>query len=213
MRQIHIETWGRKEHFNLYKGFTNPHLNLTANIDLTAYFPFVKQMNLTINIALIYVLSRTANEIPEFRQRIRDDIVIEHGTVHPSTTIMTSNNLFSFCTFDYDSDFKVFSKSAAEMIAFVKKNRTLEDEPGRDDMLFMTAIPWVSFTNILHPVNLDPPDSFPRIAWGKITEKGERLVMPLSLQAHHGLVDGVHMGRYYEMVQDYLDHPEFVLKE
>jgi chloramphenicol O-acetyltransferase type A len=32
--------------------------------------------------------------------------------------------------------------------------------------------------------------------------------MPLSVQAHHALMDGIHMGRYFTLVQEYLDCPE-----
>jgi chloramphenicol O-acetyltransferase type A len=121
--------------------------------------------------------------------------------------------VFSFCTFDYVEDFALFATKAAEQIAYVQEHGTLEDEPGRDDLLFMTAIPWVSFTSFMHPLDLHPADSVPRFAWGKFFEDGEFLKMPLSVQAHHALVDGMHMGRFYAKVQDYLQHPEVVLGE
>ena len=139
--------------------------------------------------------------------------MIEHEIVHPSGTILVDEDRFSFCTFDYYADFSEFAPRAAEMIAYVKEHLTLHDEPGRDDLLFMTAIPWVSFTSLVHPLLLDPPDSVPRFAWGKIFEEGEHLKMPLSVQGHHALMDGIHMGRYYAEVQDYFDHPGSVLGE
>jgi chloramphenicol O-acetyltransferase type A len=77
----------------------------------------------------------------------------------------------------------------------------------------MTAIPWVSFTSFLHPLNLRPPDSIPRFAWGKFFEDGDRLKMPLGVQGHHALMDGIHVGKFYAEVQDYLDHPGVVLGE
>ena len=72
-------------------------------------------------------------------------------------------------------------------------------------------MPWVSFTSVMHPLHMNPPDSVPRITWGKFFEEGPTLKMPLSVQAHHALLDGVHLGRYYSLVQEYLDHPEDVL--
>jgi chloramphenicol O-acetyltransferase type A len=32
--------------------------------------------------------------------------------------------------------------------------------------------------------------------------------MPLSVQGHHGLMDGLHAGRYFARVQELLDRPE-----
>jgi chloramphenicol O-acetyltransferase type A len=137
--------------------------------------------------------------------------VVEHEIVHPATTILTDEDLFSFCFFEYAEDFSLFAARAAEQIAYVKEHRTLEDEPGRDDWLFMTAIPWVSFTSFMHPLDLYPADSVPRFAWGKLFEDGEFLKMPLSVQGHHALMDGVHVGRYFAEVEDYLHRPEVVL--
>ena len=97
------------------------------------------------------------------------------------------------------------------MIAHVKEHPTLENEPGRDDLLYMTALPWVSFTSFNHPMRLHPADSVPRFAWGKFFQQGERLLMPLSVQGHHALMDGIHMGKYYGEVENILQHPEVFL--
>jgi chloramphenicol O-acetyltransferase type A len=208
-----MQTHRRREHFNVFSAFDHPHFNMCANVDLTTFIPATKRHGFSFTVALVYVLTRAANAIPEFRQRIREGKVIEHEIVHPSGTILVDEDRFSFCTFDYYEDFSEFAPQAAKMIAQVKQNLTLKDEPGRDDLLFMTAIPWVSFTSFMHPLHLDPPDSVPRFAWGKFFEDGEHLKMPLSVQGHHALMDGIHVGRYYAQVQDYFDHPGAVLWE
>jgi chloramphenicol O-acetyltransferase type A len=213
MRHINLETWPRREHFKVFSAFDHPHFSMCANVDLTTFYPVVKQRGISSNVAIVYVLARAANAILEFRYRIRAGEVVEHEIVHPSTTILTGEDLFSFCTFDYIEKFSEFAARAAERMAYVKEDPTLKDEPGRDDLLFMTAIPWVSFTSFMHPLHLDPADSVPRFAWGKFFEEGKFLKMPLGVQAHHALVDGVHVGRYFVEVEDYLHHPSSVLGE
>jgi chloramphenicol O-acetyltransferase type A len=202
MRHINLETWPRREHFEAFCTWDYPHFSLCANVDLTAFYPFVKQRGISFNVATVYVLARAANAIPEFRYRIRGREVVEHEVVHPSTTILTNEDLFTFCPIEYSKDFSLFAARAAEQIAYVKAHRTLEDEPGRDDWLFMTAIPWVSFTSFMHPLQLHPADSVPRFAWGKLFEEGKFLKMPLSVQGHHALMDGVHAGRFYATVEE-----------
>jgi len=210
MRTIDMQTWPRREHFKVFSAFDHPHAGFCAHVDLTTFYPVVKQRDYSITVAIVYVLARAANAIPEFRYRIREGKVIEHEIVHPSGTILIDEDLFSFCTFDYIEDFSEFAARAAERIARVKENPTLKDEPGRDDLLYMTAIPWVSFTSVMHPMHLNPVDSVPRFAWGKFFEDGESLKMPLGVQGHHALMDGIHIGRFYEKVQDYLHHPGFI---
>jgi chloramphenicol O-acetyltransferase type A len=211
MRHIDLETWPRREHFKVFSAWDYPHFGLCANVDLTEFHPAVKQRGVSLNVALVYLIARAANAIPEFRYRIRDGKVIEHDLVHPSTTILARDDLFSFCTLDYCEDFASFAARAAEMIAHLEENLTLEDEPGRDDLLYMTAIPWVSFTSFMHPLHLSPADSVPRFAWGKFFEDGARLKMPLSVQGHHALMDGLHAGKFYTKIQDYLHHPDSAL--
>ena len=46
---------------------------------------------------------------------------------------------------------------------------------------------------------------------GKFFSEGELLKMPLGVQEHHALLDGLHMGRLYARVQEYFDHPDLFL--
>ena len=210
MRYIDLETWPRRAQYEFISTFDYPHFNMSANMDITAFYTVVKQQSVSITVAIVYVLARAAHDVAEFRQRIREDGVVEHDIVHPSTTYLTEGDLFSFCRMDYSEDFSTFAAGAEEQISRVHERPSLEDLPG-DDQLFMTAIPWVSFTSFMHPIQMSPVDSIPRFAWAKFFQDGEQLKMPLNVQAHHGLVDGVHMGRYYEIVQDYLDDPDYLL--
>jgi len=69
------------------------------------------------------------------------------------------------------------------------------------------------FKTFTHPMQMHPGDSIPRFAWGKIYKQDQRLMMPLSVQGHHALMDGVHMGRFYEKIQAYLDQPKITLDQ
>ena len=213
MRTINMQTWSRREHFKTFSAFDHPHFGICVNVDLTSFYPIVKLGGHSITVAIVYVLARAANAIPEFRFRIREGKVVEHDIVHPSFTLLTDKDLFSFCMLDYIDDFSEFAANAAGKIAYVKQHPTLKDTPGQDNLLFMTALPWVSFTSFRHPMQLHPADSVPRFAWGKFFEDGKRLKMPLDVQGHHALMDGIHMGRFYADVQDCLDHPGFVSGE
>ena len=211
MRQIDLETWPRRELFRLFSTWDYPHFNMCANVDLTAFHPFLKEHSISFTVAIIYTITRAANAIPEFRYRLQAGRVVEHEIVHPSTTILTNDDLFGFCQLPYTEDFSAFAARAAKKIAFARKHLTVKDNAGQDNLLYMTAIPWVSFTSFMHPIDLSPVDSVPRFAWGKFFEEGKSMKMPLSVQAHHALMDGIHMGRFYAIVQDYLHHPGTIL--
>jgi chloramphenicol O-acetyltransferase type A len=211
MKHIDPGSWSRREHFSVYSGFANPHFGLCANVDVGTLRRHAKRSGISFTVAVVYTLARTANAIPEFRRRIREEKVVEHSIVHPSITVLARDDLFSFCMIEYADDFSVFATGAREMIARAKEYPTLEDEPGRDDLLFMTAIPWVSFTAFSHPMPAPPVDSVPRIAWGRFFDNGKTLQMPLAVQAHHAIMDGIHMGRFYKRAQEYMAKPEIII--
>jgi len=206
MRTIDKSTWPRRRHFELFCAMDVPYLGLCANVEVSIFRRAVKERGISFTVALVHALATAANAVPELRQRIRGGEVVEHEVVHPSVTVLTQGDLFSFCLVPYSKDLATFAASAAEAIARVEVHPTVEDEPGRDDLLYLTGVPWVSFTALTHPVHLHPPDSIPRIAWGRFFEEHGRLRMPLSIQAHHALVDGIHLARFYEHAQEELDH-------
>ena len=210
MRTIDMQTWSRREHFELFCTYGYPHFGMCANVDLTAFYPAVRQRGYSLTLAMVYVITRASNAIPEFRYRIREDKVIEHEIVNAGFTFLTEEDTFRFCYVDYVDDFAVFVTNAVERVNFAKENPLVQQAP-EDNVLYMTSIPWVSFTSFLHPMRLQPEDSIPRFVWGKFFEEGELLKMPLGVQGHHALIDGVHVGKFYAEVQDYLQQPEIML--
>jgi len=211
MRTIDLENWPRRDHYLFFSTFEYPYFSLSVDMDLTVFLPAIKENEISFTGAIMYLVARTANSIPEFKQRVREGNPIEHDLVHPSATILTKDDLFTFCTVEYQADFREFTRDAKEEIGRVKVQPSLEEKFSDDRMLFMTSIPWVSFTSFMHPLKLSPADSVPRFAWGKFREDNQKTIMPLSVQGHHALMDGLHAGKFYQEFQRLLDHPELLL--
>ena len=209
MKKVVFDDPHRKKHFAFFNHMNHPHFNITAQVDVTAVLEFVKTNQLPLTYSLVYALSHAANGIKEFRWRIRSNEVVEHKVVHPSFTVPTENtDVFSFCTVDFKNKLQDFIVEAHKVKTEMMTSPSMEDEPDRDDFLFMSAIPWISFTSIQHAMSYHPHDSVPRISWGKFFEQENKMMMPLSVQAHHALVDGRHMGLYFENVQDLFYNPK-----
>ena len=204
-KRIDISKWPRRESYELFRNFGFPYFSITANVDVTALRSAAREGKTSFTIGLVYVLSRAANAVPAFRQRMKGDTVVEYDVVHPSITILADNDQFHFCSLRYVEAFAEFVAGAQERIEQARKSDSVWPEPDRDDFLFMTSLPWIAFTAMVHPVPLDPPDSVPRFAWGKYEERDGRISMPLNVQVHHALLDGVHIGRYFALVQELLD--------
>lgn len=199
----------REKHFHFFNNMDQPHFSLTAPIEVDPLLRFVKTNELPFTPCLVFLLSKAANNMSVFRQRIRGAQVIEHDRVHPSFTMRTrASSVFSFCSVDYNPNWSTFLPACLSKMEQVQEQPVFEDEANRDDFLFLSAIPWIPFTNLQHAMNYSPVDSIPRIAWGKYIGDGQKMKMPLQVQAHHALVDGWGMGRFFEVFQHYCQQAE-----
>lgn len=206
MREIIFDNPHRKKHFAFFNEMNHPHFNIAANVDITQLLKTIKENNLSFTATVLFLVAKTANSIPEFRWRIRDQKVVEHDQVNPSFTVPTQvSEAFSFCYVDYQAIYTDFAHAFALAKSKMMEEPSFEDEEHRDDYLFISAIPWVSFTMFQHAMPYHPTDSVPRIAWGKFFEENGKSKMPLSIQVHHALMDGRHVGQYFELIQELMD--------
>ena len=202
MRTIEFTNAHQQRHFEFFHSMNHPHFSVCANVEIGGWLDMARERGLKTTPAIVYLLARVANEIPQLRQRIRDDRVVEHDTVHPTFSVATDvADAFSFCHVEFTPILHEFVQRATQVMDEMRTDPVFEDEPGRDDYLFMSPLPWISFTSVQHAMRYHPHDSVPRISWGKFFESGGRTMMPLSLQVHHALVDGVHVGRFFECVE------------
>lgn len=202
----------RQAHFAHFNGMANPHFGITAEVDITVFLDCVRRSpTLRFTPAMVYLISRVAMEVRPFRWRVRgckgeDEEaveVVEHGNLRPSFAVPTAeSSAFSFCTVPYDENPVVFHEAAEAMMERMKNDPSFKDEPGADDYLYLSTFPWASFTNVTHAMpGAEAGDSVPRIVWGKYHKVSDKVMMPLAVQAHHAVVDGSDLGRYYKRIQ------------
>jgi len=206
MKIIDLDTWDRTTHFRFFKRMDYPHYNICVNLDITHFLKTVKDKQLPFYYAMIFAATHVLNGVEAFCYRIRGEQVVLHDTIHPSFTDMSKDtDLFKMVTANMEYSIESFvinakKKSDEQQDYFVAK-----DMEGRDDFIYITCIPWVSFTHLSHTISFNKDDSVPRLAWGKYYKDGEKILLPFSVQAHHSFVDGIHMGKYIDTLQDYLN--------
>jgi len=209
MQIIDIENWKRKEHFEFFYRMDYPQYNICANIDITQFLRFVRQNELSFYYAMIYAVTSVTDECENFRYRVREGKqVVLHDKLHPSFTAMKadgSDDLFKFVTLDMERDILRFVSKAKQSVDDQTAYFDYAPLIGRDDFVYLTCIPWVSFTHLSHTITINSNDSVPRISWGKYFEQDRKTLLPFSVQVHHAFVDGVHVGQYFEKLQNWLN--------
>ena len=203
--EVDIDTWERKTTYEFFLDYEDPFFNIAANLDVTRLYGFCKDNNLAFSLAALFLSLQTANAIREFRLRMMDERVIEFDRVEATQTILNDDDTFSFCYFELKDD--IFEFDRAGKIAREKylALRTFDVETDRLDLIYYSAIPWISFTSFKHASPRNNRQTIPRMVFGKHFENGERRFMPFSVEVHHALVDGVHVGKFFNLYQQLID--------
>jgi len=203
---INLDTWERTTHYKFFKRMDYPHYNICVNIDISNFLTKIEENKIPFYYAMIYAATYALNLVEEFRYRIRGEQVIFHNMIHPSFTDMSDGtDLFKMVTVYMEKSILDFTKKAKEKSDNQTNYFVIADVEGRDDLTYITCIPWVSFTHLSHTISFNKDDSVPRLAWGKYFKEGEKMLLPFSVQAHHSFVDGIHMGKYIDCLQEFLN--------
>jgi chloramphenicol O-acetyltransferase type A len=202
-RSLDIETWNRKEHFLFFRQCDEPLFGIVAEIDVTDGYKFCKGNNIPFFLYYHFKSISAVNMIEEFRYRVEGSEVYVYNTVHVTTTISRTDNTFSFAFIPFTGSFREFTESAKAEIERTRNSTGLgiTENTGRPDVIHFSTVPWISFTGVTHARNFKHQDSVPKITFGKYFNKNDRLVMPVSINVHHGLMDGYHVGKFLELFE------------
>jgi len=213
-RVIDIEQWERKEQFEFFKAYDYPFFGFTADIDITRLQKYTKEHGHSLFTAYLYLSQLLVNQIKEFRYRLIDDQVRDYSIISAGSTVLKENQVFNFCYFDYMSSFKAFQTHAMNQIEACRHAASrLEPQDDNPAQIHYSVIPWIHFTAVTHPRYHAREDTTPKIVFGKINDSDDALLMPVSVEAHHALMDGLHVGQYFEGLQSYANLPEKYLKD
>ncbi len=212
-QEVVLSEWGRRRHYEFYRTFANPWFSVCTTIDVSGAYRACKARGVSFSRACWYAVVLAANEQEAFRLRLREGGVWLHEMLSISTTIMLEGDAFAFCYFPHARDFEEFLACADEAIKGAKEavrggGSALAEEM-RDDVLFGTTLPWVEFTSVSHPRKGDACESTPIVTLGKVSGDGVWR-MPVGVDAHHALMDGVHVARFFERLEELLSEGEFV---
>ncbi len=205
---LDLDSWHRRELFDFFRDYKNPYFNICAHLDITNLMKFLRHRpGVSKSVAFHYFALRVANEIEPFHYRFSDGKVEVHDVINGGTTVLLPNESFTYAYFDYSEDFDKFVAEATEAIAEVRAHGELKPTM-RYDLIYCTVLPWISFTSFAHARTPGRGESIPRIAFGKFFTENGRTRLPISVEVHHALLDGVVVGRYFNKLEEAFAHPE-----
>ena len=206
MEPVILDGWDRHDIYNSYRGLDFPYIIITAEVDATRLRAVTREAGVSFYFSMIYLASAAADSIRNFHYRIMDGEPYYAETVTPTAVhLRKGETAFVMVECDpYGSMGEFARKNRAK--AELKENAGNPRKPeNRTDIYNFSAIPWVHYTGFVRTIGKIGVDSNPKFTAGKYAEKDGRVLLPFSVQTHHGLMDGLHVGRFYERFQELLD--------
>jgi len=207
MKVIDLNTWNRKEHFEFFTSFDNPFFGLVTEIDCTKAYQFAKHHGRSFFAHYLYQSTMALNETEAFRYRIKDGQVVAFEAIHAASTIGRADGTFGFSFIPFSSHFSEFQEALKQEIKAVEQSTGLRanEDARRIDVVHYSSLPWNVFTGLTHARNYGSDDSVPKISFGKAHLRGDQRILPISVDVHHGLLDGWHVAKYLERFQELMN--------
>lgn len=196
-------TWKRSEHFQFFSSFKEPFFSVCAEVECTGLIRSCKEAGRSSTLSLWHGCLWAANQVDEFRYRIRDGVPVLYDKIHLSPTILRPDETFTIGFVPYlenESEFIAVAESALSE-ARETSGFALSDEARRVDLIHFSSLPWFRFTGLTHARPLANGESETKVSIGRFGEREGRYWLPISVTAHHGFVDGLHVARYFEFLE------------
>jgi len=195
--------WKRAFHCQAFRNSIEPSYCVTFELDITNFLKKVRKENLSFTLSLIYIVSRCANDIEEFRYRFLDGKIVLYDKINTAFTYLNKETeLFKVVNVEMQDTLEQYNLVAARKAEDQKEYFT---GPLGNDVFQFSPMPWVSYTHISHTNSGKKDNATPLFDWGKYFDRDGKKILPFSVQVHHSFVDGIHIGKLVDSLQNYLN--------
>ena len=210
MKEIDLQSWKRKDIFNLYYQFDIPQISLCTPLQVSKVYKFAKSKNLSFYFCLCHVFYTALLKTEEFMIRsIKGKIVLEDGEFCNICAFKENDELFKIITCKYHPDIVKFCNETKEIL----QNQTTFTTPLPPDarrsqvIASISCTPWFEFSHITHPQDVQRNSFVPHISFDKmkINEKGERWIN-VSIEVNHSAIDGSLIAKLLSDVKEIINN-------
>ena len=204
-KPIEISTWKRREHFEKWIHFDEPFHGVVIQLDLTKCQLFCDQHNCKIFERYMYHFVHALNRIEPMKYRLINASPVVFDEVLSGLVVMRPDDTFAYGQLVKADDFSVFQQQLKLEKKRIIQRGTIHDTEKLPNITHFSVLPWTDFIGLSHARNFGDHDSIPKITFGKITKKGGKHTMPMSIHVHHALVDGKDVADFINLFQELLN--------
>ena len=202
---IDLKSWKRRAYYNHYMDKVRCTYSLTVNIEVDALLKKIKPIGIKAYPVQIYLIAKAVNSFAEFRMSVNSEGQLGHWDVsHPSYALFNkASETFSSIYTPFNHDFHKFYQACDKDIENYRDAEVLFPQSGMPENLFtISSLPWINFTAFNLNVYGEGAYLPPIFTIGRYLEQNGKKHLPLSIQVHHAVCDGYHVGKFVEALQD-----------
>lgn len=204
--EVDLEHYPRRKHFEYFSSLQYPYIGVTNNVDVTEFVQFCKNEKYSFYLLFLHAVALAADSISALRQRIHNGRIIEYSACPTSHIELLENGTYCYCTLHHHMNLDKYIPYSARMRKQCRITGSIEEDKDVESMFFISTLPWIHYTALIQPV-AGGDESNPRITWGKFEEDHRgRIQLPVTILAHHGLVDGIHIAQFYKELEQQLQN-------
>jgi len=197
------DNWKRAVHCKIFRDSLEPSFCVTFDLDITNFLHRIKEKKLSFTLSMIYAVSTCANGIENFRYRFLNGKVVLFERIDTAFTCLNKETeLFKVVYAPMKDNLEDYVQATAKK---AQEQNAYFTGPLENDVFIFSPLPWVSYTHISHTNPGKKDNATPLFDWGKYFERAGKTLLPFSVQAHHSFVDGLHIGKLSESLQNYLN--------
>lgn len=204
--KIDIPTWNRKEHYRFFSAMELPYQGFTAMVDCSKTYRECKAKQVSFFALYLHKILEVIQSVDALKLRIVNNEVFLFDTIHGSATVLREDETFGYSYLPFTESFRDFAAQVKTEKQRIQSGTGLQIDPKSigPDMVYFTVLPWFQFTQLDHARGLKPNFGIPQIAIGKMTVENGKYSFPVSIHVHHGLADGLDVGKFYQKLQEIL---------
>lgn len=211
MKEIDLENWERKSHYEWFSSFADPSVAYDVKMNITKVLSFCKEKKMSSFSVIMYVICNCINENKAMRLRVLDDKVYEVEKANVAYTIMVNDTCFVNCRADMKNGFYAYLDDIENNKKKYNNSNYVQDEYNSTsviDDIYCSCTPWLNFISVKQPIPDMSPENkaIPRACWGKYYNEGDSVFMTLNITANHALVDGLDISNVFNKIQDTFDN-------
>jgi chloramphenicol O-acetyltransferase type A len=192
-----LHDYPRRAHLEFYRRYPSPFYSVTFELDATRLRRDLVAAGRSTYAGFCWAFHRALLTVDAFRVRLVGEHVVMYAGLRLGLTVPAPRGTFSFTDLEWDPEPSRFFPAAAVVMAAASSAAKLaaSDAP---DFAYYTALPRLPFTGFTHVALPDRCAGQPEIAFGKFSDDGGRVRVPVGVQVNHMYVDGADLGALYE---------------